>query len=73
MSGTQPPGPCNNWSQLSHVLPAEQMEQLAQLILDRLAVGWGSVTIEFKDGHIERFQETTSVPAMRSIKTNGGS
>jgi hypothetical protein len=49
------------------------MEQLAQLILDRLAVGWGSVTIEFKDGHIERFQETTSVPAMRSIKTNGGS
>lgn len=65
MSATQPLGPCNQWSQLSHVLPAEQREQLAAIILARLVAGWGSIEIEVKDGHIQRFREITSVPAMK--------
>jgi hypothetical protein len=60
-----------NWEQLSQLLPDEQKEQLAQLILSRLAAGWGSVEIEFKDYHIKAFHEVTSIPAKRP--TEGGS
>jgi hypothetical protein len=62
---TAPADPCTKWSLLARLLPAEQREQLAAIILARLAAGWGSVEIEFKDGHVERFREITSIPATR--------
>ena len=61
-----------NWEQLSQLLPNEQKEQLAQLILSRLAVGWGSVEIEVKDGHVKEFREVNKVPAKRPIDGSSG-
>jgi hypothetical protein len=65
-----------NWERLSQLLPNEQREQLGKLLLSRLEAGWGSIEIEFKDGHIERFREITSIPARRekpvTLKTYAG-
>lgn len=65
MNGMQPPSPCNKWSQLSRVLPAEQREQLAAILLARLKVGWGIVEIEIKGGHLKEFRNVDTIPAVR--------
>jgi hypothetical protein len=65
MSGIQPPSPCSQWSQLAYVLPAEQREQLAQLLLLRLGIGWGSVEVIFRDGHIKEFREVNTIPSVK--------
>ena len=64
MNGMQPRSPCS-WSQLSHVLPAEQREQLAAIILARLAAGWGSVEVIFRDGHIKEFRNVDTIPSVK--------
>jgi hypothetical protein len=61
-----------NWEQLSQLLPNEQKEQLAQLILARLLAGWVSVEIEFKDHHIKAFREVNSIPAKRPTDGDSG-
>lgn len=65
MNGTQPPDPCSQWNQLAHVLPAEQREQLATIILTRLTVGWGSVEVIFRDGYIKEFREINTIPSVK--------
>lgn len=59
------------WDQLSAALPTEQREQLAQLILARLAAGWGEIEIEFDDHHIKVFREVNSIRARRPTEENG--
>jgi len=47
------------------VLPAEQREQLAAIILARLAAGWGSVEVIFRDGHIKEFRNVDTIPSVK--------
>lgn len=58
----------DSWDELTATLPDEQKEQLAQLILSRLAAGWGEIEIEFDDHHIKVFRETHSIRARRPVK-----
>ncbi len=58
----------NCWDQLTQSLPNEQKEQLAQLILSRLAAGWGEIVIEFDDHHIKVFREVNSIRARRPVE-----
>ena len=60
----------DSWDELTAVLPAEQREQLAQLILARLAAGWGEIDIDFEDHHIKVFRETHSIRAHRPPKVD---
>ncbi len=55
----------NCWEQLEQMLPDNQKEQIAKLILDRLAVGWGDVVIEFKYHHISMLYKKESFPPAR--------
>jgi hypothetical protein len=57
----------NCWDQLTQSLPFEQKEQLAQLILARLAAGWGEIEIEFDEHHIKVFREVNSIRAKRPV------
>ena len=58
------------WDQLTQALPDEQKEQIAQLILDRLAAGWGEIVIEFKYHHISMFHKGISIPPVRTSENN---
>lgn len=53
------------WGRLEQVLTHEQKEQLAQLILERLATGWGGLELEFENHHIKAFLKIESVRARR--------
>lgn len=68
MTAPQSPNVCTNWGQLAHVLPAEQREQLAAILLARLEIGWGIVEIEVKDGHLKEFRDVVRIPAVRPVK-----
>jgi hypothetical protein len=61
----QPPNPCTSWSQLAHVLPVEQREQLAAIILAKIQTGWGCIELIIKDHHILEFRNTDFVPAIK--------
>lgn len=50
---------------LAAVLPEAQQQQLVELILKRLAAGWGVLEIEFQDHHIKAFREVNSIPARK--------
>ncbi len=54
---------------LENVLPSEQAKQLVRLIAHRLFVGWGSVEIVIKDGHIVEFREVATTPAINPKKS----
>jgi hypothetical protein len=60
----------NCWDQLTQTLPDEQKEQLAQLILSRLAAGWGEIEIEFDNHHIKVFRDVNSIRAKRPSEEN---
>ncbi len=61
----------NKWEQLEAVAPGEQREQLAEMLLDRLAHGWGEVVIDVSDHHIKEFRDTKKLPAKRPRSGNG--
>ena len=63
---------CNVWEQLTAILPDEQRRQLAEILLRRLAEGWGTIEIEVQDHHIKVFREVTSIPAQHEIATEKG-
>lgn len=65
---TEEPAPSSAWERLTAVLPAEQREQLAGLLLEQLKVGWGCVEIEVQDYHIKLFRASRTVPAKRPQK-----
>jgi hypothetical protein len=60
----------SGWDQLTQTLPDEQKEQLAQLILSRLAAGWGEIEIEFKYHHIFMFKEGITIPPKRTSENS---
>lgn len=70
MSVTQPLGPRNQWEQLTRVLPIEQREQLAEILLSRLVIGWGEIQIIVRDFHIKEFREVNTIPSIKP--TNNG-
>lgn len=53
------------WQQLTAILPPDQQEQLAVLLIGKLQAGWGAVTIEVQDHHVKLFRSTSTHPARR--------
>jgi hypothetical protein len=53
------------WAQLEQVLPAEQREQLAELLLGRIAHGWGIIKIVVQNHYVKEFRDEIGITARR--------
>ena len=53
------------WAQLEQVLPAEQREQLAEILLGRIAHGWGAIEILVQDHYVKEFRVVIGLAARR--------
>jgi hypothetical protein len=53
------------WECLTAILPVEQREQFANLLLEQLKIGWGGIEIEVHEYHIKLFRAIRTVPAKR--------
>ncbi len=55
------------WQSLIELLPPEQREQLAELILRQMGVGYGWIEIEIEDHHLKYFYVKTGFSARREL------
>ncbi len=58
------------WQSLIELLPVEQREQLAELIVRQLGHGYGRIEIEIKDHHLVVLREVIVTPIRRNF-SNG--
>jgi hypothetical protein len=53
------------WQSLIELLTVEQREQLAELIIRQMGIGYGWIEIEIEDHHLKYFYVKTGVSARR--------
>lgn len=65
--GTLTPPIDNAWEMLSEILPPDQLDHLATLILEALQQdNWGTVKVEIRDHHLHALSVETSQLVRRS-------
>jgi hypothetical protein len=60
------------WDCLTTLLTPEQREQFAAILLARIKIGWGSIEIVVKDGHIKEYRDTRTYPAVKPEEEEKG-